>query len=68
MAAGVSALAPMLPTGFLYLMSGPVVPTPDMYVMYALLAGQLVGAVLLARRRSWWVLGVPPATAGLRFC
>jgi len=65
--AAVSALVLMLPTGFLYLMSGLVVPAPDLYAMYALFAGLLVGAVLLARRRSWWVLGVPPAAAGLWF-
>lgn len=65
--AAVSALVLMLPTGFLYLMSGLVVPAPDLFALYALFAGLLVGAVLLARRRSWWVLGVPPAAAGLWF-
>lgn len=66
-AAAVSALVLMLPTGFLYLMSGLVVPTPDLFAMYALFAGLLVGAVLLARERSWWVLGVPPASVGVWF-
>ena len=66
-AAGVSALVLMFPIGFLYLMSGLVVPGPDLFAMYALFAGLLVGAVLLARRPSWWVLGVPPAAAGLWF-
>ena len=66
-AAAVSALVLMLPTGFLYLMSGLVVPAPDLFAMYALFAGLLVGAVLLARRRSWWVLGVPPAAVGVWF-
>lgn len=66
-AAGVSALVLMLPTGFLYLMSGLMVPVPDLFAMYAVYAGLLVGAVLLVRRRSWWVLGVPPAAAGLWF-
>lgn len=66
-AAAVSALVLMLPTGFLYLMSGLVVPAPDLFAMYALFAGLLVGAVLMARRRSWWVLGVPPAAVGAWF-
>ncbi|MEO7423128.1 MAG: hypothetical protein ABIU87_12120 [Ornithinibacter sp.] len=66
-AAGVAALVLMVPTGFLYLMSGLVVPVPDLFVMYALFAGLLVGAVLLARRGSWWVLGVPPGAAGAWF-
>ena len=66
-AAGVSALVLMVPTGFLYLMSGLVVPVPDLFGMYGVFAGLLVGAALLARRRSWWVLGVPPTAAGVWF-
>ena len=66
-AAGVVSLLLMLPIGFLYLMSGLVVPTPDLYGMYALFAVLLASAGLLARRRSWWVLAVPPAAAALWF-
>lgn len=57
----------MLPVGFLYLMSGLVVPAPDLFGMYALFAALFAGAALLARRRSWWVLAVPPLSAGLWF-
>lgn len=66
-AASVVALLLMLPIGFLYLMSGLVVPTPDLYGMYALFAMLLAGAGLLTRRRSWWVLATPPAAAALWF-
>ena len=66
-AAGVVSLLLMLPIGFLYLMSGLVVPAPDLYGMYALFAGLLAGAGLLTRRRSWWVLAIPPAAAALWF-
>jgi len=66
-AAAVVALLLMLPVGFLYLMSGLVVPTPDLFGMYALFGLLLAGAALLARRRSWWVLAVPPLASGLWF-
>ena len=66
-AAAVVALLLMLPVGFQYLVSGLVVPSPDLFGMYALFALLLVGAALLARRRSWWVLAVPPLGAGLWF-
>lgn len=66
-AAAVVALLLMLPVGFLYLMSGLVVPSPDLFGMYALFGLLLAGAALLARRRSWWVLAVPPLASGLWF-
>jgi len=66
-AAAVVSLLLMLPVGFLYLMSGLVVPVPDLFGMYALFAALFAGAALLARRRSWWVLAVPPLSAGLWF-
>jgi len=61
------ALLLMLPVGFQYLVSGLVVPAPDLYGMYALFALLLAGTAILARRRSWWVLAVPPLAAGLWF-
>ena len=66
-AAAVVALLLMLPVGFQYLVSGLVVPAPDLYGMYALFALLLAGTAILARRRSWWVLAVPPLAAGLWF-
>ena len=61
------ALVLMLPVGFQYLLSGLVVPSPDIFGMYALFGLLLAGAALLARRRSWWVLALPPLSAGLWF-
>ena len=66
-AAAVVSLLLMLPVGFLYLMSGLVVPAPDLFGMVGLFATLLAGSALLARRRSWWVLAVPPISAGLWF-
>lgn len=66
-AAAIVALLLMLPIGFQYLVSGLVVPAPDLYGMYALFGALLAVAALLARRRSWWVLAVPPAASGLWF-
>lgn len=66
-AAAVVALLLMLPVGFLYLLSGLVVPAPDLFGMYALFAALLAGTGLLARRRSWLALAVPPASVGLWF-
>lgn len=66
-AAIVVALLLMLPVGFQYLMSGLVVPAPDLFGMYALFAILLAGAAVLARRRSWWALAVPPIAAALWF-
>lgn len=66
-AAAVVSLLLMLPVGFLYLMSGLVVPAPDLFAMYALFAALFAGAALLSRRRSWWALAVPPLSVGLWF-
>lgn len=66
-AAAVVALVLMLPIGFQYLVSGLVVPTPDLFGMYALYAALLAGAAALTRRRSWWVLAVPPVASALWF-
>lgn len=63
-AASVVALLLMLPVGFQYLMSGLVVPVPDLFAMYALFGVLLAGAAVLARRRSRWVLAVPAVATG----
>lgn len=63
----VVALLLMVPVGFFYLLTGLVAPAPDVYGAYALFAGLVGIAVLLARRGSWWVLAVPVASAGLWF-
>ena len=55
----------MVPVGFYYLMTGLVAPAPDLYGAYALFGVLLLATVLLARRRSWWTLAVPPLSAGL---
>ncbi len=63
----VVAFALMVPIGFFYLTTGLVAPAPDVFLAYALFAVLVTTAVLLARRRSWWVLAVPPVSAGLWF-
>lgn len=66
-AAAVVGVLLMLPVGVQYLVSGLVVPEPDLYGMYLLYGAFLVGAVLLARRRTWWVLAVAPAAVATWF-
>lgn len=66
-AASVVALLLMLPVGLQYLLSGLVVPSPDLFGMYALFGILLAAAAVLARRRSWWVVAVPPIAAALWF-
>lgn len=61
----VAAVLLQLPVGFLYLMSGLVVPAPELFGVYALYAVLLWLTVVLARRRSWWSAAVPPASVGL---
>lgn len=61
------ALVLMAPIGFFYLTTGLVAPAPDVFGAYALFGLLVAVAVHLARRRSWWVLAVPPASAGLWF-
>ncbi len=63
----VTALLLMVPVGIVYLLTGLVAPAPDLFGAYALYAVLVGIAVLLARRRSWWVLAVPVASAGLWF-
>ena len=55
----------MLPVGYFYLTSGLVVPGPWLFVLWAMFLVLLVVAVLLARRRSWWVPAVPAAAFAL---
>ncbi len=64
-----TALAFLLlaPIGFFYLLTGLVAPAPDLFGAYALYAAFVAAAVWLSRRRSWWVLAVPPAAAGAWF-
>lgn len=57
----------MAPVGFFYLSTGLVAPAPDVFGAYALFAVLVGVAVLLARRRSRWVIAVPVAAAGLWF-
>lgn len=64
---GVVSLLLLAPVGFMYLVSGLVVPGPWLYGMYALFALLVVATVWLARRGSWWVLVGPPVAAVLWF-
>lgn len=66
-AAVVVALLLMVPVGFFYFVTGLVAPAPDVYAAYALFGILVLATVLLARRRSWWTLAMPPASAGLWF-
>lgn len=61
------ALVLMAPIGFFYLTTGLVAPAPDVFGAYAVFALLVAVAVHLARRRSWWVLAVPPVSAALWF-
>lgn len=62
---GVVSLLMLAPVGFMYLMSGLVVPGPWLFAMYALFAVVVVVTVRLVRRGSWWALAMPPAAGGL---
>ena len=66
-AAVVVALVLMVPVGFFYFVTGLVAPAPDVYGAYALFGILVLATVLLARRRSWWALAMPPVSAGLWF-
>lgn len=57
----------LAPIGLMYFTTGLVAPFPDVFLAYALYAALVTAAVFLARRRSWWVLAVPPVAAGLWF-
>ena len=59
-----AALALMVPSGFAYLSTGLVAPSPYVFGAYAfgLLLG---GAVWLAHRRSWLIVAVPIVSAGI---
>jgi len=49
----------MVPVGFFYAASGLLVPGPYLFMLWAAYVVLLVAAVLLTRRRSYWVLAVP---------
>ena len=49
----------MVPVGFFYAASGLLVPGPYLFMLWAAYVALLVAAVLLTRRRSYWVLAVP---------
>lgn len=66
-AAVVVALLLMVPVGFFYFVTGLVAPAPDVFGAYALFGFLVLATVLLARRRSWWALAMPPVSAGLWF-
>lgn len=59
MVATVLAFLGLVPAGFFYAASGLVVPGPWLYLMWLMFIGLVVIAVVLARRRSSWVLAVP---------
>jgi hypothetical protein len=61
------ALVLMAPIGFFYLTTGLVAPAPDVFGAYAVFGLLVAVAVHLARRRSWWVLTVPPVSVALWF-
>ena len=62
MVAAVLAFLALLPVGWLYLVSGLVVPGPWLFLFWAFFLAAVVVAVRLARRRSYWVLAVPVVT------
>lgn len=62
---GVLSLLMLAPVGFMYLMSGLVVPGLWLFGMYALFTVVVVVTVWLVRRGSWWALATPPLAAAL---
>lgn len=66
-AAVVVAMLLMIPVGFFYLVTGLVAPAPDVFGAYALFGVLVLATAVLARRRTWWTLAMPPASAGLWF-
>ena len=63
--ATIIALVLMVPIGFVYLVTGLIAPSPDVFGAYVLFALLLGGAVWLARRRSWWVVAIPIVSIGI---
>jgi hypothetical protein len=59
--AAVVAFLALAPVGLFYAASGLLVPGPWLFLMWLLFLALVVVAVLLARRRSYWVLAVPVA-------
>jgi hypothetical protein len=57
--AAVVAFLLLAPVGFFYAASGLLVPGPWLFLLWAVFVVLVVVAVLLARRRSYWVLSVP---------
>ena len=57
----------MLPAGYLYLVSGLVVPEGYLLGLWVLFLGLLTVLVVLARRRSYWVLAIPVLAGVLWF-
>ena len=55
------------PVAWWRLVTGLVAPVPDLFGVYAVFPALAVLVVRLGRRRSWWVLAVPPVTAELWF-
>ena len=60
-AAAVVGLLLMVPVGYFYLVSGLVMPSPWLIVLWVLFLALLLVAVQLTRRRSWWVPAVHAA-------
>ena len=58
------AFVALVPVGFFYAASGLLVPGPWLFLMWLLFAVLVVIAVVLARRRTSWVLVVPVVGAG----
>jgi hypothetical protein len=57
--AAVVAFLLLAPVGFFYAASGLLMPGPWLFLLWVLFVVLVVLAVLLARRRSYWVLAVP---------
>jgi hypothetical protein len=57
--AAVVAFLALAPVGFFYAASGLLVPGPWLFLMWLLFLVLVGSALLLARRRSSWVLAVP---------
>lgn len=59
------ALMLMVPIGLVYLTTGLIAPTPDLFGVYLVFALLLAAAVWLAQRGSRWVVAVPIVSAAL---
>lgn len=62
----VASIGLMVPLGFAFLVAPHIIaPFPDIYVSYLVYAVLVTITVVLARRRTWWIVVMPFVSMGL---